>query len=37
MILFNGKLKNLTPKELFLAWNYGRLVERIESADFGRN
>ncbi len=37
MILFKGKLKNMTPKELFLAWYYGRLIERIESCDVGRN
>ncbi len=37
MIIFNGKAKDLTFKELCLAWYFGRLIERLESIDFSKN
>lgn len=37
MILYIGKAKGLTFKELFLAWYFGRLVEPLEATDFSRN
>lgn len=37
MILYSGKAKNMTYKELYLAWHYGRPVERLEPCDFCKN
>ncbi len=34
MILYNGKSKNLTQKEIILAWYFGRLIEQLETEDF---
>ena len=37
MILYIGKAKNMTLKEIWLCWKFGRLVELVEATDFGRN
>jgi hypothetical protein len=37
MILFIGKVRDLTFRELWLAWNFGRLIERLEAIDFSKN
>ncbi len=37
MILYNGKAKDMTFKELWLAWKFGRPIERLESVDFSQN
>ena len=37
MILYSGKAKNLSYKELWMAWNFGRPIELLESIDFGEN
>lgn len=37
MILFKGKIKNLTYKELWLAWHFGRPIEPLEAVDFCKN
>ncbi len=37
MILFAGKAKNMTFRELWLTWHFGRLIERLESVDFSAN
>ena len=37
MILYIGKAKNMTFKELWLSWNFGRPVERLEAVDFNLN
>lgn len=37
MILFRGKARDMTLTELWLAWNFGRLVEPVEVVDFSRN
>lgn len=34
MVLYNGKAKGLTRKEIWLAWKFGRLAEQLESCDF---
>ena len=37
MILYRGKAKHMTFKELWLSWNFGRPVERLEAVDFNLN
>ena len=37
MILFKGKVKDMTFKELWLSWYFGRLIEPLEAIDFGKN
>ncbi len=37
MIIFKGKVRNMTFKELCLAWYLGRLIETIELVDFSKN
>ena len=37
MILFKGKIKDLTYKELWLAWHFGRPIELLEAVDFSTN
>ena len=37
MILYKGKAKDMTYKELFLAWYFGRLIEPLETTDFMLN
>ena len=37
MILFKGKAKNMTFKELCLAWHFGRPIEPLEAMDFSPN
>jgi len=37
MILFKGKVKDMTFKELWLAWYFGRPIERLEAIDFSVN
>lgn len=37
MILFRGKVKDLTYKELWLAWYFGRPIELLETGDFSKN
>lgn len=32
-----GKAKNMTPKETWLFWRFGRKIEPLEDVDFGRN
>lgn len=34
---YKGKLKDLTPKELWMLWHFGRKVEALEDVDFSRN
>ena len=37
MILYNGKMKDMTFKELWMMWNFGRTVEKLEAGDFNLN
>ncbi len=37
MIYYIGKAKDMTSKELWLVWNYGRLIALLEAVDFSRN
>ncbi len=37
MVLYRGKAKGLTFKEVILAWKFGRLIEPLEPCDFGKN
>lgn len=37
MLLYRGKSKGLTRKEIMLAWQYGRLIEQLEPCDFSKN
>ena len=37
MILYKGKAKGMTNKELWLAWKFGRPIENLEAVDFSRN
>jgi len=37
MLLYSGKARDLTFKELFLTWYFGRLIERLEAEDFEAN
>lgn len=37
MILYKGKVKNLTYKELWLSWYFGRSIELLEAIDFSKN
>ena len=37
MTLYISKAKNMTFKELWLMWNFGRPVERLEAVDFNLN
>ncbi len=37
MILYNGKAKNMTRKEIWLVWYFGRITEPLEPGDFSRN
>ncbi len=36
-ILYIGKTKDMTLKELWLVWKFGRKIETIESVDVNRN
>lgn len=36
-ILYIGKAKDMTLKELWLVWRFGRKIEPLESVDFNRN
>ncbi len=37
MLIFIGKVKDMTFKELCLTWYFGRPIELLEDIDFGRN
>jgi len=37
MILYSGKAKDMTFKELWMRWYYGRPVELLETVDFTKN
>ncbi len=37
MILYKGKAKNMTLKELWLMWKFGRPIELLEEVDFSGN
>ena len=37
MILFRGKERDLTFKELWMIWNFGRLIEQFEAVGFSVN
>ncbi len=37
MLLYKGKNKGLTRKEIMLAWFYGRRIEPLEPCDFSKN
>ncbi len=37
MIIYIGKARNLTYKELWLIWKFGRPVETLEPIDFSGN
>lgn len=36
-LLYIGKVKDMTLKELWLLWRFGRKIELLEDADFSRN
>lgn len=37
MIIYSGKAKYMTSKELYFRYYFGRLLELLESVDFCRN
>ncbi len=37
MRLYSGKVKDMTYKELWLAWYFGRPIELLEAVDFDLN
>ena len=37
MIIYNGKAKDMTFKELWMAWNFGRIIPLVEAVDFSKN
>ncbi len=37
MILYSGKVKDMTRKEIWLAWHFGRPIELLEATDFNLN
>ena len=37
MLLYSGKAKHMTYKELWLSWYFGRPIEQLESVDFYKN